>query len=61
MAARIRKLGAKGVLVDGRVRDLDTVGAQGIPVCTSPPPLEWTGTDETWCLGEFSQDIFFFR
>jgi regulator of RNase E activity RraA len=32
MAARMGKMGARGVLVDGRVRDLDALGAQAIPV-----------------------------
>jgi regulator of RNase E activity RraA len=32
MAARMRKLGAKGVLVDGRVRDLETLRGLGVPV-----------------------------
>jgi len=32
MAARMAKLGARGVVVDGRVRDLGTCGGLGIPV-----------------------------
>jgi regulator of RNase E activity RraA len=35
MAARMVRLGAKGVLVDGRVRDLETLGGLGIPVSTN--------------------------
>jgi regulator of RNase E activity RraA len=33
MAVRMRVLGAKGVVVDGRVRDLEELGAVGLSVC----------------------------
>lgn len=32
MALRMAKLGARGIVVDGRVRDLDTLRATGIPI-----------------------------
>ena len=32
MAARMKVLGAKGIVADGRVRDLETLGSLGLPV-----------------------------
>ena len=32
MAARMKILGARGIVADGRVRDLETLGSLGLPV-----------------------------
>ena len=32
MAARMKVLGARGIVADGRVRDLETLGSLGLPV-----------------------------
>jgi len=32
MAARMKALGVRGIVADGRVRDLETLGSLGLPV-----------------------------
>jgi len=51
MAARMKKLGAKAVLVDGRVRDLETVGNLGIPVWSKGTSIVGAGAQtKAWAV-----------
>jgi regulator of RNase E activity RraA len=45
MAARMAKLGAKGILVNGRVRDLSTLRGVGVPVWSSGTSIIGAGAE----------------
>lgn len=52
MAARTRKLGAKGICVDGRVRDLAELRSQGIPIWSKATSTIATGAQaKAWAVG----------
>jgi regulator of RNase E activity RraA len=51
MAARMAKLGAKGVVVDGRVRDLDTLRGLEIPIWTKGTSIVGAaGETKAWAV-----------
>jgi regulator of RNase E activity RraA len=51
MAARMVKLGAKGVVVDGRVRDLDTLRGLGVPIWTRGTSIVGAaGESKAWAV-----------
>lgn len=51
MAARMVKLGAKGVVVDGRVRDLDTLRGLDVPIWTRGTSIVGAaGESKAWAV-----------
>lgn len=51
MAARMVKLGAKGIVVDGRVRDLDTLRGIGVPIWTKGTSIVGAaGESKAWAV-----------
>jgi len=51
MAARMAKLGAQGVVVDGRVRDLETLRGVGIPIWTKGTSIVGAaGETKAWAV-----------
>lgn len=51
MAARMVRLGAKGVVVDGRVRDLDTLRGLGVPIWTKGTSIVGAaGESKAWAV-----------
>lgn len=53
MAARMHALGAKGIVVDGRVRDLSTLRDLGIPVWSRGTSIVGAGAEtKAWAVGE---------
>jgi regulator of RNase E activity RraA len=53
MAARIKHLGALGIVVDGRVRDLSTLRELQIPVWSRGTSIVGSGGEtKAWAMGE---------
>jgi regulator of RNase E activity RraA len=51
MAVRMKVLGAKGVVVDGRVRDLEAVKDLGIPVWAKGTSIVGAGAEaKAWAM-----------
>ncbi|KAF2431678.1 DlpA domain-containing protein [Tothia fuscella] len=52
MAARMQYLGVKGIIVDGRVRDLDTLRGLGLPVWSRGTSVVGSGGEaKAWSMG----------